>query len=177
MTENKLQKRIPSQESRERMRAAALARSENNAAQIHVRVREIMVLIKIEMNNNNGIYPENKGAVSMAEVARRANIHPLTFHKLRYKELGQEVRDWLTTLKSEVVVGRGRIRKDLNARTQEWKKLYEDLLVVHRITETELMDANSRLKDILQEKEKLMAELSEESKSKIIPLQKMKGTD
>lgn len=98
MTSNKPEQ-VPSVESRERMRAAALARSNSNAEQTVTRVRNIVTTIQKEMAANEGIYPHNKGAVSLAEVARRAGIRPRTFHNGRYVELAEEVKQWLVTLK------------------------------------------------------------------------------
>ncbi len=98
MTSNKA-KRTHSDELRERMRAVALACSDSNAEQTMTRVRDLMTTIQKEMAANEGIYPHNKGAVSLAEVARRAGIYPSTFHKGRYVELAEEVKQWLVTLK------------------------------------------------------------------------------
>ncbi len=98
MTSNRA-KRIHSDESRERMRTAVLAHSDSNTEQTITRVRDLMTTIQKEMAANEGIYPHNKGAVSLAEVARRAGIRPRTFHNGRYLELAEEVKQWLVTLK------------------------------------------------------------------------------
>lgn len=163
-------KRTYSDESRERMRAAALARSDTNAEATRERVRAVMTTIQEEMAANEGIYPHNKGAVSQAEVARRAEIHPNTFHKTRYVELGEEVKGWLDTLKQGTVVGRMRVRKELGTRVQEWKQLYEDLRETHRVTETDLAHANELLKEAQRENEELRRRVSELTKQKVLPL-------
>ncbi|MBF3380603.1 hypothetical protein [Burkholderia pseudomallei] len=165
-----LGKRTYSDESRERMRTSALARYDTNAEATHERVRAVMKAIQEEMAANEGIYPHNKGAVSQAEVARRAEIHPNTLHKTRYVLLGEEVKDWLDTLKQGTVVGRMRVRKELGTRVQEWKQLYEDLRETHRITETDLAHANELLKEARRENEELRARVSELTKQKVLPL-------
>lgn len=170
MTEKPKGKRTYSADSVERMRAAALARYDAQAAQSHERVRQIMRTIQKEMAANEGIYPHNKGAVSMAEVARRADIHPFTFHKPRYLELSKEVKAWLETLKQGAVLGRGRVRKELGTRVQEWKRLYEDLLEAHRISETDREYAEARLKEVLLENEQLRQRLSEQGTLKVVPI-------
>ncbi len=167
-------KRTHSVDAIERMRSAALARYDSQAAQSHERVRHVMQAIQQEMAANEGIYPHNKGAVSMAEVARRAEIHPLTFHKPRYLELGKEVKTWLETLKQGAVVGQGRVRKELGTRIQEWKKLYEDLLETHRISETDLQYAEARLKKVLLENEQLRQQLSQQKTLKVVPIRPKK---
>ncbi|WP_155631426.1 hypothetical protein [Burkholderia cepacia] len=173
MTENK-NNRTVSEEARERMRAAALARYDSNAQQAHERVRAVMKTIQVEMASNQGIYPHNKGAVSLAEVARRAEIHPFTFHKPRYVELVKEVRQWLETLKQRTIVGRTRVRKELGARIHEWTQLYEDLRETHRITETDLAFANARLDEALRENEELRQRMANLTKHKVAPLRVQK---
>ncbi len=167
-------KRTYSADAREHMRASALARYDSNAAQAHDRVHVVMKNIQAEMSGNQGIYPNNKGAVSMAEVARRAEIHPFTFHKPRYKELGKEVKAWLETLKQGSVVGRGRVRKELGSRVQEWKTLYEDLLETHRISETDLAHAEARLEEVSKENEQLRQKVAAEATLKVVPLRPKK---
>lgn len=171
MTSSKKPKRTHSDESRERMRAAALARSDSKAEQIHEHVRDLLKEIQKEMAANQGIYPQNGGALSMAEVARRAEIHPNTFHKSRYVELAKEVKEWLKTVRQGATVGRMRVRKELGTRVQEWKQLYEDLLETHRITETDLDVAEAKLEEVLKENEKLRQRLADLSEHKVVKLQ------
>lgn len=168
-------KRTYSPESKERMRVAALARYDAGAEQIHERVRAMMKTIQIEMAGNGGIYPNNKGAVSMAEVARRSEINPTTFYKDRYRELGKEVDGWMITLKEGSVIGRVRVRKELGTRVQEWKELYEDLLATHRLSETDLAHTQELLKEALKENEQLRSRLSEQAALKIVPIRPNKG--
>lgn len=97
MTYSDIQKRAFSEASQDKMRAAALTR--NNMQAIFDRVNVVMKTIQMEIAANNGIYPQNKGVVSLAEVARRAGIHPATLHKQRCIELTREVKHWLETLK------------------------------------------------------------------------------
>jgi len=97
MTYSDNQKWTFSEASQDKMRAAALAR--NNMQAIFDRVHVVMKTIQMEIAANNGIYPHNKGVVSLAEVARRAGIHPATLHNQRYIGLTREVKHWLKTLK------------------------------------------------------------------------------
>jgi hypothetical protein len=175
MKEKSKPKRTYSADAIERMRTAALARYDSEAQQAHERVRTVMKTIQTEMAGNEGIYPNNKGAVSMAEVARRAQIHPFTFHKPRYQDLGKEVKTWLETLKQGSVVGRGRVRKELGTRVQEWKKLYEDLLETHRISETDLAHAEARLEEVLKENDQLRQKVASDAALKVVPLRPKKG--
>lgn len=170
-------KRAYSEESRAKMRDAALARFGRDADLAHERVRSVLLTIQEEISNNGGIYPNNKGAVSMAEVARRAHIHPFTFHKPRYLELGKEVRAWLNTLKQGSVVGRMRVRKELGTRVLEWKQLYEDLLEAHRISETDLAHAQARLDEVSKENAEMRRILANHASLKVVPLHKRPNDD
>ncbi|KVK72160.1 hypothetical protein WS90_35310 [Burkholderia cepacia] len=156
------------------MRTAALARFDIQAEQTHDRVRVVMKSIQKEMAGNEGIYPYNKGKVSMAEVARRAKIHPITFHKPRYRDLGMEVKAWLEALKHGAIVGRGRVRKELGTRIREWKQLYEDLLEAHRVSETDLAHANAQLEEALRENEELRRRVADFTRQKVVPLRTTK---
>lgn len=174
MAESNNRKRAFSEASKDKMRAAALARHDNNAQVIFERVHAVMETIQKEMAANNGIYPQNKGGVSLAEVARRAGIHPVTLHKQRYIELTKDVRDWLETLKQGAIVGRMRVRKELATRVQEWSQLYEDLLETHRISETDLAYANEKLKEAMKEIEILRQRVADLTKLKVMPLRPRK---
>lgn len=167
-------KRTYSDESRELMRDAALARGNKAAEQTFLRVRAIMTEVQQEMAGNEGIYPHNKGALSLAEIARRAGIHPFTFHKPRYQDLSEEVKLWLQALKQKTVVGRVRVRKEMGVRVQEWKELYDDLLETHRITETDLAYAQSRLDEVTKENEQLRLQLGDAAKLRVVPLRQTK---
>ncbi|WP_305825768.1 hypothetical protein [Massilia brevitalea] len=174
MTDIKAPRRASTEQSRERMRQAALSRYDSNAEETHKRVRAIMRTIQEEMAANAAIYPRNKGAVSLAEVARRAGIHPVTFHKERYVELASEVKLWLETLRQGATVGRVRVRKELGTRVQEWKQLYESLRETHRVTETDLAYAQARLQETLTENGVLHERIAELSKRKVVPLKSTK---
>ena len=174
MTKSLSGKRAYSEEVRSKMREAALARFGRNAQLAHERVRGVLRAIQEEMAANGGIYPNNKGAVSMAEVARRAQIHPFTFHKPRYQELADEVKAWLETLKQGSIVGRLRVRKELGTRVQEWKKLYEDLLETHRLSETDLAHAEARLDEVSKENAQLRQALASQAGPKVVALVRKK---
>ncbi|WP_197386309.1 hypothetical protein [Ralstonia pseudosolanacearum] len=155
------------------MSAAALARYDANAERAHDGVRAMLATIRNEIAENEGVYPHNKGALSLAEIARRAGIHPQTFHKPRYVELAAEVKAWLKALKQEasgVVVGRMRVRSELGSRLLAWKHLYEELLETHRISETDLALVEAKLEDALKENEILRQRLAEVTRQKVVSL-------
>lgn len=143
------------------MRESAIARHDANAAELHRRVRGVLECIHREVEMNNGVYPHNEGAVSLAEVARRTGIHPVTFHKPRYRTLVQEVREWLRALKGRSAIGKERAKKSQQTRNAEWKRLYEDLLEAHCISEVDLVRITAELAECKKTMEKLRAQLRE----------------
>jgi hypothetical protein len=148
-----------SDETRQKMRDAAVNRHSMNAEQIRKRVTLMLTAIEKEISENHGIYPSNKGALSLAEIARRAEIHPLTFHKPNYQKLAKHVRDWLHGLKTKPATKTKKVRKGLAARVQDWQQLYDDLLESHRVSETDLSIANEELREGKEELRKAYAEI------------------
>lgn len=41
-------------------------------------IKEAMAAIEAELGDNDGIYPHNRGRISMAEVCRRSGVHEIT---------------------------------------------------------------------------------------------------
>jgi AraC-like DNA-binding protein len=126
---------------------AARMRGEARTAEVEAKVREAMVTIKKEMAANDGIYPENGGAVSMNEVARRAKISETTLFSPKQKELGKNVKAWVESLKKKEVVGRMRVRRTIFERSEDWRKKYLALQDAHIATELDLQDARVQLQD------------------------------
>lgn len=134
---------------------AARLRGEARTAGVEVKVREAMVTIQKEMAANNGIYPENGGAVSMNEVARRAKISETTLFSPKQKELGKNVKAWVESLKKTEIVGRKKVQRTLFERSEDWRQKYLALQDAHIATELDLQDSKVQL----QNTEKTLAEL------------------
>ena len=161
---------------------AAQKRGEKRTEDVRAKVKATMVAIEQEMASNDGIYPHRNGALSAAEVARRADIHPTSFYTEKLRTLGEEVRDWLDELKREKVVGSVKVQKTLATRIEDWKKLYEGLLQSHRDTELELQETQHRLsevqksvKELEQQKVRLEQLVGDAASKKVVPLRPRKG--
>lgn len=124
---------------------AARLRGEARSAGVEARVREAMVTIQKEMAANNGIYPENGGAVSMNEVARRAKISETTLFSPKQKELGRNVKAWVESLKKTEVVGRKNVQRTVFERSEDWRNKYLALQDAHIATELDIQDAMVQL--------------------------------
>ena len=136
---------------------AARLRGQARTAGVEARVREAMVTIQKEMAANNGIYPENGGAVSMNEVARRAKISETTLFSPKQKELGKHVKAWVESLKKTEIVGRKNVQRTTFERSEVWRHKYLALQDVHVATELDLQDANVQL----QEAQNVLAEFKD----------------
>lgn len=117
-----------------------------------------------DMKANKGIYPANGGAVSMAELARRAGINESTFYKPQNAKLKQRANLWLQQLQKKETIGRKRVRKHLKDIASDWKARYEaidrDNIVTH-LKLQELEAENLRLKDEVNSlREQLLAKPS-----------------
>lgn len=137
-----------SEATREKIREAAIAKGVQRADSVRQRVRDALATIEQEMAENNGTYPRNKGAISSAEVARRAGVHPTTFCNDKHRELGDEVKNWITSLKKTNILGRGPVRRELASRIEDWRRLYEGLAQSHRDTELELQQLQAELAEL-----------------------------
>lgn len=126
---------------------AARLRGEARTAGVEARVREAMVTIQREMTANKGIYPENGGAVSMNEVARRAKISETTLFSPKQKELGKHVKAWVESLKKTEIVGRKNVQRTVFERSEDWRHKYLALQDAHIATELDLQDAKVQLQD------------------------------
>ncbi len=158
---------------------AARLRGEARTAGVEARVRETMVTIQTEMAANNGIYPNNGGAVSMNEVARRAKISETTLFSPKQKELGRHVKAWVESLKRTEIVGRKNVQRTVSERSEDWRNKYLALQDVHIATELDLQDANVQLQDAqtalteLEEKyNALLTQMRDGSAGKITPFPK-----
>ncbi|WP_072790041.1 hypothetical protein [Duganella sacchari] len=148
----------------DRKKDAAKRRGEARTAQVEIRVREAMREIEKEMGENGSIYPQNGGAISMNEVARRAKISLTTLFSPKQQALGRQVKTWIDQLKENKITGRTRVRRAFQERADDWRKKFLDLQDVHRATELELQDSLAELEkckrdaDDLRTKNQLLLE-------------------
>lgn len=162
----------------------ALERGAQRTNDVQQRVRKLLAAIEDEMAANGGIYPHNGGALSGAEIARRAGIHPTTLFSPKQRDLGSEVKQWLERIKEGRIVGRGLVRRELAERVADWKALYDGLAQSHRDTELELQQAEVDLEKAQAEIKKLQGvvdrltkQLGVLSGEKVVPLQNKRSED
>jgi triphosphoribosyl-dephospho-CoA synthetase len=162
---------------------AARKRGAKRTADVRARVKDAISEIEKEMAANEGIYPHGKGALSAAEVARRAGIHPTSFFTEKLKDLGDEVRRWLLDLKKEKIVGSVKVGRALAERLRDWRQQYEGLLQSHRDTELDLQETQFQLteaRERIEALERQVARLQDAAGSipteRIVPFRAKGGT-
>ncbi len=124
----------------EQHKLAAARRGAARTAQMEQQVIDAMQAIHADMQSNGGIYPRNGGAVSIAELARRAGINESSFYKKEPENLAlkEKAALWLDTLKKKETVGRMRVKKTLFQRAEDWRQKHDALQQRHICTELEL---------------------------------------
>jgi hypothetical protein len=132
----------------DRHKSAALKRGQARTDAVETKVLKAMEIIKQEMAANGGIYPNNRGAVGISEVARRGGIHETTLYAPKQAQLKKKVEEWLDSLKERDAVGREKSRRKLIERVDDWRQSYNDLRDQHILVELELQDSQARLEEL-----------------------------
>lgn len=150
----------------EQHKIAAAKRGAAKTAKVHQQVEDAIRAITSEMQAN-GIYPNNGGAVSMAELARRAGINEATFYKKDNKALKERASLWLDTLKKNETIGRMRVRKTYQQRAESWHEKYKALETRHGITELQFQQLQAQHEELQQKYDALLDQMRKGAESKV----------
>ena len=156
----------------EQHKMAAARRGAARTEKMEMAVKEAMRAIQADMQANGGIYPENGGAVSMAELSRRAGISESSFYKKEPENISlkEKANLWLDTLKKKETVGRMRVKKSLAQKADDWQQKYHALEQRHIRTELELQSLEAQMHQLQKENAALVDQLSKHSKTNITPI-------
>ena len=160
----------------ENHKLAAALRGAARTEKMEMAVKEAMRAIQADMQANGGIYPENGGAVSMAELSRRAGISESSFYKKEPENIALKVMAnlWLDTLKKKETVGRMRVKRSLAQKTEDWRQKYHALEQRHIRTELELQSLEAQMHKLQKENATLIDQLSRHGKTNITPIKRVK---
>lgn len=160
----------------EQHKLAAARRGAARTFQMEQAVMQAIQAIQADMHANGGIYPHNGGAVSMAELARRADISESSFYKKDPVNLALKERAnlWLDTLKKKETVGRMRVKKSLVQKAEDWQQKYRALEQRHIRTELELQSLEAQMHKLQKDNAALLDQLSKHGKSKVTPIKTAK---
>jgi len=158
----------------EQHKIAALKRGAARTEKMLHQVEDAIKAIADEMAANDGIYPRNGGAVSMAELARRAGINEATFYKKDNTALKERASLWLENLKKKETVGRMRVRQSFQQRAESWKEKYDALQNRHIITELQLQQLQAEHEKLQRDYGALLEQMRLGAASKVTPISKAK---
>lgn len=156
----------------ERHKIAAAKRGAEKTAKVHRQVDDAIRAIAEEMQANGGIYPSNGGAVSMAELARRAGINEATLYKKSNAALKERAVLWLDALKKKETVGRVQVRRSYQECAEGWHEKYKALETRHGITELQFQQLQAQHEKLKREYDALMEQMRAGAESNVIPMQK-----
>ncbi|MEJ5152862.1 hypothetical protein [Comamonas sp. MYb396] len=143
----------------ENHKQAASKRGADRMARTLKLVTDAMTQISEEIKCNSGIYQRNGGAVSMAEIARRAGINEATLYKKINVGLKEKAAIWLAALNISQTVGRKRVRQNLQQRALDWKERHDALQSRHILTELQLQKSISENEILRNRCDSLMKQL------------------
>lgn len=151
---------------------AAARRGAARTEKMEKAVKEAMQAIQADMQANGGIYPHNGGAVSMAELSRRAGISESSFYKKdpENRALKDMANLWLDSLKKKETVGRMRVKKSLEQRVEDWHQKYLALEQRHIRTELELQSLEAKIYKLAEENTHLLSQLSKLGHTTVTPI-------
>lgn len=158
----------------EQHKIAAAKRGAAKTAKMRQQVDDAIRAITAEMQANGGIYPHNSGAVSMAELARRADINEATFYKKDNTALKERASLWLDTLKKTETVGRMRVRKTHQQRAEGWQEKYKALETRHGITELQFQQLQAEHEKLQRDYNALLDQMRTGAHAKVIAIPKRK---
>lgn len=135
--------------------------SRQRSSAVVASIRKAMTTIEGEIEQNDGLYPYNKGRVTQAEVCRRAGIRKTTLQGPSHKESTRvELDRWLKRLEAAVVKGRKSIRRTVTERADQWKEELERIANEYHKTELVLVDVRLRVRELEEENAALRAQLA-----------------
>lgn len=160
----------------ENHKLAAALRGAARTEKMQLAVKEAMRAIQADMQANGGIYPENGGAVSMAELARRASISESSFYKKALENLALKdmANLWLDTLTKKETVGRMRVKKSLTQRAEDWQQKYHALEKRHIRIEVEVQSLEAQMQKLQKDNAALIDQLAKHGKTNISALKGVK---
>lgn len=143
----------------EHHKLAAAKRGATRTEALNAAVDQAMRVILEDMKGNGGIYPHNGGSVSMAEIARRADVNESSFYKKQNVQLKERANLWLQQLQKKETIGRKRVRKHLKEVARDWKARYEALDSHNIVTHLKLQQLESENLKLKAEVESLREQL------------------
>ncbi|WP_165774444.1 hypothetical protein [Herbaspirillum robiniae] len=155
MEEKSSYKRSFSDISKSKMQKSAVARADRSSLKLREAIDDELEKIWHELAKLDPSL-QIKEIPSLANIARRAGIHPQTLHKPRYRVLTQNIKNWILEITPPSKPNALQVRKSPESAVAQWKKKYNDLLDKHCLSEIDLLHASAQL-ELLQKENEMQA--------------------
>lgn len=168
-----------SEATRAKISAKAKERGSRESAKVAEKVRKAMRDIDEKRAQNGGVYPDNGGRVSWAEVARRAGVHETTLFTDQQVLLRKEFDDWFARDESDAGAAPPprSTRRPLSVRIAELEVEKKELSERFHLVELELQDRETKVLSLQAElashiaaNERLVAELTDYKRGKLVSI-------
>lgn len=113
---------------------------------------DAMKAIELDIQANDNLYPFNAGAVTQAEVCRRAGVSKTLLQAPTHKTSTKVMVDtWVVELKNRLITGRKHVRRAVTARADDWKEQHEYLRTSYHIDMLKLEDAQTQIRKLTED--------------------------
>jgi len=128
---------------------------------VRAKLRKAQEQIERDLQENEGIYPFNKGRLTQAELCRRASIGMATLQGPAHKDAARkEVNAWLDGVKKRALQGHRKVRRAVTDRTDVLKQAYQELQSGWAVAELVYIEAQHRIAKLEEELVALHEELA-----------------
>lgn len=102
--------------------------------------------IERRIDSNGGVYPFNKGRVTVAEVCRVAGVRKSVLQGPKHKKTTNvELLAWIEELKKKMTVGSDSVRRAVTQRADDWKQKYLDAAHHSNLYHLQMVSLSSKL--------------------------------
>jgi hypothetical protein len=98
--------------------------------------------IEAEVEKNQGLYPRNRGRITVQEVLRRAGLSSAALEKPQHQDLKRAIADWMEGVNTRIAKGAPTIRRMVTDRADAAKSDAREIM--QKWTEAELEYAVAR---------------------------------
>lgn len=123
------------------------------------KLTDAMKAIELDIQVNDNLYPFNGGAVTQAEVCRRAGVSKTLLQAPSHKTSTKTMVDkWVADINKRLVTGLKNVRRAVTARVDDWKQQHEFLRNSYHLDMLKLEEAKARISELTAVNAKLDAE-------------------
>ncbi len=116
------------------------------------KLTDAMKAIELDIQANDNLYPFNGGAITQAEVCRRAGVAKALLQSSSHKTSTKTMVDtWVAEINRRLITGSKNVRKAISARADDWKEQHEYLRNSYHIDMLKLEEAETKIRGLIAE--------------------------